>query len=64
MRVIVSNVLTVTDYPKSVVEWCEKELRIANPEYAKKLRMHLWLGNTPKTLSLYEKHGEALVLPF
>lgn len=64
MRVIVSNVLTVTDYPESVVEWCEKELRIANPEYAKKLRMHLWLGNTPKTLSLYEKHGEALVLPF
>lgn len=64
MRVVVSNVLTVTDYPESVVEWCEKELRIANPEYAKKLRMHLWLGNTPKTLSLYEKHGEALVLPF
>lgn len=64
MRVIVSNVLTVTDYPESVAEWCEKELRIANPEYAKKLRMHLWLGNTPKTLNLYEKHGEALVLPF
>lgn len=64
MKVVVSNVLTVTDYPESVVEWCEKELRIANPEYAKKLRMHLWLGNTPKTLSLYEKHGEALILPF
>lgn len=64
VKVVVSNVLTVTDYPESVVEWCEKELRIANPEYAKKLRMHLWLGNTPRTLSLYEKHGEALILPF
>ena len=64
MEVIVSNVLTVKNYPKDVMRWCENELRIANPEYAKKLRMHLWLGNTPKTLRLYEKHGEALVLPF
>lgn len=64
MKVVVSNVLTVTDYPESVEEWCEKELTLPNPEYAKKLRMHLWLGNTPRTLTLYEKRGEALVLPF
>ena len=64
MKVVVSNVLTVTDYPESVEEWCEKELTLPNPEYAKKLRMDLWLGNTPRTLTLYEKRGEALVLPF
>ena len=64
MKVTVSNVLTVTGYPKSVEEWVEKELTLPNPEYAKKLRMHLWLGNTPRTLSLYEKQGESLILPF
>ena len=64
MKVTVSNVLTVTNYPDSVEEWVERELTLPNPDYAKKLRMHLWLGNTPKTLSLYEKQGNSLILPF
>jgi len=64
MKVTVSNVLTIENPTQDALVWCKRNLTIANPEYAKKLRMHLWLGNTPKTLSLYEKHGEALVLPF
>lgn len=64
MNVNVSNVLTLTDYPPNAIKWCEKELTLPNPEYSKKLRMHLWLGNTPKYLSLYEKRGDSLVLPF
>lgn len=44
--------------------WCKKNLTIPNPEYAKKARMHFWLGNTPKNLTLYEQQGDNLILPF
>ena len=42
-------------------DWCKKNLIVANPEYGKKVRMHLWLGNTPKWLQLYERDGETIV---
>ena len=61
---IVSNTITVKNPTIEVVQWCKKELTIPNPEYAKKARMHFWLGDTPKVLSLYEQHGDSLVLPF
>lgn len=41
-----------------------KNLRLRNPDYDKKLRMHFWLGSTPEWLWLYEVHGEKLVLPY
>jgi superfamily II DNA or RNA helicase len=44
--------------------WCKRNLVISNPEYAKKARMGFWLGDTPKTLSLFEVRGNELVLPF
>lgn len=63
-EVTVGSTITV-EYPsKELVRWCEKNLIISNPEYAKKLRMHFWLGDTPKDLYLYESHGEALILPY
>ena len=45
-------------------QWCKRNLEISNPEYVKKARMHFWLGNTPKTLALYEIRGDNLILPF
>ena len=64
MQVIVSNTVTVENPSLEVIQWCKKELTIPNPEYAKKARMHFWLGNTPKVLSLYEQRGDSLILPF
>lgn len=64
MKVIVSNTLTIEQPTKEVIDWCKEELTIPNPEFAKKMRMGFWVGNTPKKLTLYEKHGEKLVLPF
>lgn len=64
MQVTVSNVLTVTDPTPELLMWVKRNLTVTNPEYAKKARMHLWLGNTPRTLSLYETRGNELVLPF
>ena len=64
MRVSIGATITVENPSKALNDWCEEHLVIPNPEYAKKVRMHFWVGNTPKTLSLYERRGNALILPF
>lgn len=64
LKITVSNTLAVENPTAEVMMWCKKNLTIANPEYAKKARMHFWLGDTPKTISLYEMRGETLILPF
>lgn len=64
MLIEVSNTLSVNNPTKELMTWCKKNLVIANPEYAKKARMNIWLGNTPKMLYLYEIRGDTLVLPF
>ena len=60
----VSNVLTVENPTKGILDWCRKNLVFTNPEYAKKARMGFWLRDTPKTVSLYEIRGDTLILPF
>lgn len=62
--VTVSNTLAVDNPSAETLMWCKKNLTLSNPDYAKKARMHLWLGDTPKTLSLYEQRGNTLILPF
>lgn len=64
MRVEVSNVLRVKEPTPEMIHWCKKNLTIPNPEFDKKMRMHLWTGNTPEKLSLYERRGNDLILPF
>lgn len=43
---------------------CKENLEMRNPEYQKKARMNLWLGNTPKKIVLYTVNGNKLTLPF
>lgn len=64
MIITVSNTLTVENPTSEMLMWCKKHLTLPNPDFQKKLRMNLWLGNTPKTLSLYEQRGNTIVLPF
>ncbi len=64
MIVTVANTLTVENPTAEIQMWCKKNLMLSNPEYAKKSRMGFWLGDTPKTLSLYERRGNTLILPF
>ena len=64
MSVTVSNVITIDNPSRELLSWCTQNLRIRNPEYDKKVRMHFWVGKTPEWLYLYEIHGEQLVLPF
>lgn len=64
MRLTVGSQLFIDEPTDTVIEWCKQHLTIANPDYAKKVRMHFWLGDTPKTLVLYELHGNTLVVPY
>ena len=62
--ITVSNVITIDNPSGELLKWCQQNLKLKNPEYSKKQRMHFWTGNTPQYLYLYETHGDKLVLPF
>ena len=64
MQVTVSNNIRIKNPSEEIISWCVKHLMLHNPEYAQKVRMGFWLGNTPKHLYLYEVHGDELVLPY
>ena len=62
--ITVSNVITVENPSSELLKWCKENLRLKNPDYAKKVRMHFWVGGTPEWLHLYTTKGEKLILPF
>ena len=64
MQVTVGKNITILNPSDEIIEWCQSNLTIDNPDYAKKIRMGFWVGNTPKKLYLYEVHGESIVLPY
>lgn len=64
MLVTISNVIYISDPTEEVTEYVKSNLVLANPDYAKKVRMGLWLGNTPKDIKLYMTNGNDLILPF
>ena len=63
MKVIISNEITIIEPTQEILDWCKRELVIPNPDYAKKERMGLWVGNTPRTLCLYKINGNSVILP-
>lgn len=60
----VANQLRIQEPTAGLLSWCKKNMVIANPDYAKKARMHLWLGNTPQKLYLMQWDGDTLALPY
>ena len=64
MRVIVGNQIYVENPHENLMDYVRKELVLDNPEYAKKVRMHKWVGNTPQKIYLYETDGDTLILPY
>lgn len=62
--ITLSNVITIDNPSRELLSWCTKNLRLRNPEYDKKSRMHFWVGKTPEWLYLYEVRGDKLILPF
>lgn len=64
MLIEVGSYLKITDPSPELMGWCKENLVLTNPDYQKKVRMHLWVGNTPKQLLLYSMNDNNLILPF
>lgn len=64
MNITISNNIVVENPTTGLINWCKANLRLSNPEYAKKARMGFWIGDTAKTISLYETRGDNLILPY
>ena len=52
MRIIVSNEITIEHPSQELKDWCKKTLVVKNPDFEKKFRMKLWLGDTPEKIWL------------
>lgn len=64
MEVKVSNQITIANPSDIVKEWIKNNLILDNPEYHKKVRMNLWVGNTPKKIYLYYTDGDEVIIPY
>lgn len=64
MKVEIGARIRIESPTPALAEWCRKNLELPNPEYSKKSRMGFSTYNTPRTLTLYERNGNALILPF
>ena len=64
MELIISNEITIKDPTPEVREWVYSRLKVANPEYNKKVRLGLWIGSTPKEIKLYRISGDNLIIPY
>ena len=64
MELIISNEITIIDPTQEVRQWVYDKLKVPNPEYANKLKMGLWIGNTPKELKLYRVSGNNIIIPY
>lgn len=60
----IGSTIKITDPSQEIMDWCKSNLVLVNPDYQKKVRMHLWVGDTPKQLFLYSMNGNDLILPF
>ena len=64
MNTVISNKITVSDPIPELTAWANRNLNLPNPEYTKKMRLGYSTWNTPQTLTLYERHGNRIILPF
>jgi superfamily II DNA or RNA helicase len=66
MKTIVSNNIKIIDFQEDIgIEiWCDDNLVLDNPDWITANRRGAYIGNIPRKLVLYERKGNALVLPF
>ena len=64
MDVVISNRISISNPDPALLDYCRKNLRIRNPEFAKKRRLGFWTGSTPEYLYLYEQDGNTIRLPY
>lgn len=64
MEAIVGEEIVIRGYTAEANSFFTSKLTFDNPEYAKKLNSGRWIGNTPKKLSLIQRDGDNLIIPF
>ncbi len=64
MKILVSSEVTIYDPTDAVIFYCMDNFTVKNPEFERRLRRGLWLGNTPEYLDLYKKRGDHLIIPY
>lgn len=64
MEIKISNEITIIEPTDDIREWVYNTLKVANPEYQKKLQLGLWIGRTPKELKLYRISGNNIIIPY
>ena len=64
MKAIAGKEIRVIEPTSDFRKMVEKELTVANPEYARKQKMGKWVGGTPSTIKFYRTEGKDIVLPF
>lgn len=64
LELIISNEITIIDPTQEVRQWIYEKLRVPNPEYIKKVKLGLWVGNTPQELKLYRMSGDSIIIPY
>ena len=64
MNTTIANRIYIENPSDEVKAWAKENLMFPNPVYEKKIRMGFWVGNTRKTIRMYEWNGNVLILPF
>lgn len=64
MRILISSEVTIYEPTDAVIFYCMDNFTVKNPEFERRLRQGLWLGNTPEYLDLYKKRGDHLIIPY
>lgn len=64
MEIIISNKLFVKDYSMALLEWCQKNLTLTNPDYYIAEKMGRYTGNINKYLYLHQINSNTIILPF
>lgn len=63
MKIIISNIIQVSEPTQEIKNYCKTKLTVTNPEYNKKRQMGIWLAKTPKTIKLYDYDKDNIYLP-
>ena len=64
MELIISNEITILDPTDEIRQWIYEKLKVPNPEYSNKVKLGLWIGNTPRDLCLYRNSGDNIIISY
>lgn len=64
MKLIIDKDLKIENPTQSVISYCEDKLTLTNPDYIIANKLGRWVGSMEKSIKLYSRNGDTLILPF